>query len=539
MSDKNTSWKSAAEKWLQSLGYPYACLQTPMDSQIDQWEHYYRTTGDFYERKERDDKGHPVDVKVRSLTPAKMVCEDMSSVVWNETSNVSIPGDNDLKIASTWLEGWLKETAFSDKVPLLIQRMCAVGTGAHALRLKNVQIVGKSRRLQVSVQRYDAQHFIPLDWDGEECTAAAFVADVYIKGQQLTQIEVHRPGDNGDYELMVRLFDKEGKSVLPDGYTDGVIRTKQKGCTFEIYKLALDNTYWESSPFGVSLFDEATDAIETVDLAFDNIGNDIFLGKKMVMLPASMLTTNDDGKSQAPQLSGKQFFVVLEGKTVYQDGAAPKVVEYNPDLRADENAKMLSIALSVLGKRIGFGPKYYSLDDAGAVKTAKEVASDNSEMMRTVRRHEHMIRPGIERLIATAASIYSTIGGMAMPSDMQGAVQVVMGDSIMQDDDSIRERDRADLAIGALELWRYMVRHQGYTEEEAKAYVASQSLGTNSALSGIMYQRIEETMAKYESGEITEGRAINLIAQAMNVDKSTAKKILDGDISDLDIPEEA
>ena len=33
----------------------------------------------------------------------------------------------------------------------------------------------------------------------------------------------------------------------------------------------------------------------------------------------------------------------------------------------------------------------------------------------------------------------------------------------------MRERDRADVAAGLLEPWRYMVRWQGYTEEDAKA----------------------------------------------------------------------
>ena len=40
--------------------------------------------------------------------------------------------------------------------------------------------------------------------------------------------------------------------------------------------------------------------------------------------------------------------------------------------------------------------------------------------------------------------------------------------SIIQDDDSLRERDRADVAAGLLAPWRYMVRWQGYSEDEAR-----------------------------------------------------------------------
>ncbi|MEG0376170.1 MAG: hypothetical protein RR672_11105, partial [Raoultibacter sp.] len=143
-------------------------------------------------------------------------------------------------------------------------------------------------------------------------------------------------------------------------------------------------------------------------------------------------------------------------------------VEYNPTLRAEEDALMLSKALQVLGKRVGFGTKYYSLDAAGGITTAKEVASDNSEMMRTVHRHEHMISPAIEGIVTAAANIYRSIGTVSMP-DITGAINVVMGDSIIQDEDSMRDRDRADVAAGLLEPWKYMMRWQGYSEDEARA----------------------------------------------------------------------
>ncbi|WP_418252078.1 hypothetical protein [Gordonibacter urolithinfaciens] len=168
-----------------------------------------------------------------------------------------------------------------------------------------------------------------------------------------------------------------------------------------------------------------------------------------------------------PQDEGLQFFVALKDATVYSNGA-PMITEYNPELRADEDVKMLSTALQVLGKRCGFGTKYYGLDDAGGVTTAKQVASDNSELMRTVHKHEQVIRPAIEGVVEAAAAIYRSLGGLAIP-DLEGAVNVVMGDSIIQDDDSLRERDRADVAAGLLAPWRYMVRWQGYSEEEAKA----------------------------------------------------------------------
>ena len=271
----------------------------------------------------------------------------------------------------------------------------------------------------------------------------------------------------GNYQVFCGFFNSSGKQFEPEGFLQAyeALDTKQQKPTFQIIRLALDNPYWDYSPMGVALFDNAIGALETVDLAFDAVGNDIFLGKKMLVLPESMLKKNDFGTYEAPYMSGRQFFLATES-SVYDGKAA--IFEYNPDLRASDDRLMLSTALQMLGKRVGFGTKAYALDQSGNITTAKQVASDNAEMMRTIRKHEHIIQPAISNLIEAAAGIYRTLGTTALP-DLTGQVQVVMGDAIMQDEDTLRERDRADVAAGLLEPWRYMVRWQGYTEEDAKA----------------------------------------------------------------------
>ena len=30
-------WRGAAERWLQGLGYPAACIETPMSGFVDEW----------------------------------------------------------------------------------------------------------------------------------------------------------------------------------------------------------------------------------------------------------------------------------------------------------------------------------------------------------------------------------------------------------------------------------------------------------------------------------------------------------------------
>ena len=457
---------SNAAKWLEALGYPAASLTTPMDGIVSSWWSYLRAEAAFYLREETDENGRLNKIKVRSCTPADMVCTDMANLLYNERSSVSLLDADDQ--AQAWLAGWLNRTAWNDRAPLAMKRMCATGTAAWALHVSGAAEIGQSERLTVDPVRYDARSIVPLSWRDQECTDCAFVAPVYVNGERCRQVEVHRPDPmTGSYQIMCAFFDDQGEQFEPDGYLQAMqaLDTKQPLPTFQIVRLAEDNPWWDYSPMGVALFANAIDAIETVDLAFDALGNEIMLGKKMLLLPESMFSRDANGSLRVPHMSGQQFFLATESNT-YDGGAG--VFEYNPSIRATEDRQMLATALQVLGKRVGFGTKAYALDAAGNIATAKQVASDNAEIMRTVRKHEHVIEPAVRKLIEAVAAVHRTLGTVSLP-DLTGQVQVVMGDSIIEDDDTLRERDRADVAAGLLEPWRYMVRWQGYSEDEAKA----------------------------------------------------------------------
>lgn len=459
---------SEASKWFASLGYDNADLHTPMDSYIDTWWSYIRQEGNPFYWLEEPDTQNPAKknkIKVRSCTPASMICDDMAGLIYNETASISLDKVEDGTTVD-WLEQWLDVTMWHDRAPLAIGRMCSTGTAAWALHVSGFTETGKSPVLKVRPMRYDARSIIPLSWESDDCIDCAFLADVYLRGNKCTQIEVHKRGDDGNYEIYCAFFDKDGKRFVPYGYLDGntSVKTKQSYPTFSLIRLAFDNPYWDYSPMGVALFHDAIDALQTVDIAFDNMGSDIVMGRKLLVLPESMLSKDEYGNAQVPMITGKRFFVAAKSNT-YDDKA--RVFEYNPSLRTEENRQALSTALQMLGKRIGFGIKAYAFDDQGGITTAKQVAADNSEMMRAVRRHEHIIKPAIQSLITAACGIYRELGTTPLV-DIAGQVNVVLGDSIMQDDDSLRERDRADVAAGLLEPWKYMVRWQGYTEEEAK-----------------------------------------------------------------------
>lgn len=466
MPEKESLQNAGIEKWLESLGYPAASLRTPMDTHIARWWSYLTCEADFFTVRQIGQDGKPRDIPIRSCTPADMVTDDMAGLIFNEKASISL-SDAD-EHAQKWLQRWLARTAFQQRAPWAVKRMCVTGTAAWALHVKHAAESGRSASLQAVPMRYDARSIVPLEWDDDECAACAFTAKVYIRGSACTQVEVHRRRDDGNYEIACAFFDDQGDPMSMPGYLGPgeALDTRQPHPTFGLFRLALDNRYWDYSPMGVSLYDNAIGELETVDLAFDNLGNDIFLGKKMLVIPEAMMRKDEaSGDLVLPWMEGQQFFLAAKSNT-YNDSAA--IYEYNPSLRAEENRQNLATALQMLGKAVGFGMKAYALDSQGGITTAKQVASDNAEMMRTVRRHEKSVEVAVKTIVTAAAGIYRELSTEGLP-DVAGAVEVALGDSIMQDEDTLRERDRADVAAGLLEPWKYMVRWQGYSEDEAKA----------------------------------------------------------------------
>lgn len=457
--------------WLEGIGYPSASTSTPMDSMIAKWSSYIDHSNAFFEREEKDMNGKPLPVRVRSCSPATLIDATMASLIYNEEASITVPDNlEDNGYTNAFLQDWLEEVGWHETAPLDIEEMCDVGTIAWALHVNNVQVFGKAPDLEVVPITYDARAILPLTWTAKGCTACAFTSTVYENGTEYTQIEVHRPDKDGNYEILCALFDDSGKIHTTDGIIgpEDSIKTKQSTPTFALAKLSKRNRYWPNSPMGVSLFDGITDVLETVDLAFDSMGNDIILGRKMVGLPESMLKKDEQGNIYTPWHDGRQFFLAQKDVNVYGEGKLG-VFEYNPSLRTAENREALSTALQVLSMQAGFGSKYFSLDSQGGITTAKQVASDNADLMRTLKKHERSVRRAITTIMEAVVGIYRTLSTEGDHlADVKGKVSVRMGDSVIEDTDTMRENDRADVAAGLLDPVEYMVRWQGYTKDQAE-----------------------------------------------------------------------
>ena len=263
---------SQAQRHLASKGYPIGNSMAPY---IEEWLGWYMGANKFYNYKERVDS-RTFKFERKTLHPARFVCTSWASLLFNESTGII---SEDSK-ANEWLDNYLKMTSFLAKGQGLVESGFALGTSAWSLRFENIAETGlKSPMAKVFVQRHEAREIIPLTYNEDELQEVAFVSNVVVKGEKLVQLAIHELIDTG-YRISIMMFSDKGQVITGN---EAVIETKSSIPLFGLIRPAIDNIYDPITPMGRSIFDDAIDCIQMVDMAWDNMHKDIYLGQAYVV----------------------------------------------------------------------------------------------------------------------------------------------------------------------------------------------------------------------------------------------------------------
>lgn len=436
-------------EYLEGLGFSLPL--DDMEPHIREWDDWLAARGGFYDYRDTDGVGRVYEVHRRSLRPAMRVCREWGSLLLNEQVKVVCEDQG----ASDWLDSFFKTTNFFPNAQATVVRAFGLGTGAFALWVD----LGERR---VRVRHYDARMVIPLTWDEDGVCECAFVTRVFYRGKGIDQLQMHLRGDGGTYRIATVCFDDKGNEIAPAG----VVPEYDTGSslpTFTLVKPAIANTRVDMSPYGQSVFADAVDALQAVDLTFDALINEVDVAKMRVFLSDVMFdrATDEEGR-RVPIPFGKGDCTVFRKVMSTED----VIQEFAPALRTDSQADAFRISLQMLGDLCGLGITYFDFDNSGYVKTATEVASDNSALLRNIRRHENALEGALVG-IGRAAMAVSRGLGESVPDE--GDMHVMFDDSIITDTAAEKEQDLREVSAGLMDAWEYRCKWYGEDEETAKA----------------------------------------------------------------------
>lgn len=438
-----------------------------MSTHIEQWYEWYTASHPFYTEQYVGVDGRSHKRKKLSLRPARRVCREWASLIANE-----MQARSESPMANEWVQGWCEGTGFYTLFQRGIERAFAMGTGAMALWFDVREDVVTSIR----VRRYDAKMVLPLTWDEDGTTECAFCTRVTIKGKQAVQLQMHViDRETGTYHIVTKVW-RDGREVPPE--RTGVIEDFDTGCrmrTFCILSPAIDNTVQDTSPYGVSVFNDAIDTMRMLDTAWTALYDETDLLRAVLMIPDTMIDVETDkgGTRRAvPFGSREQRLYRLTSSSVGEEG---KPYAFAPQMRTSSIHDVYADACAALGDECGFGSQYFQPDKAGGLKTATEVSADNSALMRNIRNHENALGKELGKLLTALVECARLLCG-AQVEDGFEPVAIAWDDSIITDTSAEKTQMLSEIAAGVVPKWMYLVRFYSMSADEAREAMPEQTV---------------------------------------------------------------
>lgn len=216
---------------------------------------------------------------------------------------------------------------------------------------------------------------------------------------------------------------------------------------FGYYRNPIDNTI-DKSNSGVSIFASAIHLIQKADIQFGRLDWEYESGERAIY--ADITALKNDGKGNP--IRSKVIKVLDTGRDDFYE-------DYSPEMRDEAFIRGLEEYKRDIEFNVGLA--YGDLSKVSDVeKTAEEVRVSKQRKYNTVKAIQNNLKDCLEDF-TKALAFYNAM------ATVQTEFKCEFSDSILTDEEKERQRDREEVAIGAMSILEY--RMKWYNEDEATA----------------------------------------------------------------------
>lgn len=394
-----------------------------------------------------------------SIGLPKKICENFADLIMNTKTTISLSNDG----STQKLMDILDRNDFWQKANQGIEKSFALGFGAF--------LVSIDKEFGIKIQYIDATNIIPLTFDQFKVKECAFVSDsIDNDGSHIKYVQTHTLDEYGDYIIQNYKFSVGASGDLTLEESDDIaetVYTNSKIPWFSILKPNIVNNISLDSPFGLPIYANSLDIIKSADIIYDSFINEIQNGRKRLFVTADALKVNSNGKFGPAFDPNDVVFYLLEGNL---ENDKKYVQEINGELRIQELTTAIKTNLEILSMKLGLGEDYWRLDSnyfARTKKTATEVVASNSDLIRTIHKHEISVESCLRNLIMSIQEISKNY----FSESIEGDIFIDFDDSVIESDSELREQDRKDVEIGVMPLSEYRSKWYGEDVELAQEMV--------------------------------------------------------------------
>lgn len=345
----------------------------------------------------------------------------------------------------------------------IVEKLCANGTIALKPNGSGVDYV-------------TAENFLVSATDGNGNITGIIFFDYYNDGNKYyTRMEWHRFEENA-YMISNRAYvsdsrDKIGKPVeltltptwgglLPDVSISKSNGERLDKPLFAICKMPSANNIDASSPLGMSIFSEAIEELKDLDIAYSRNAGEIkdsqtieLVGDMMLNKPGTKIS---EKKSNLPH---HVHMVSADANDYYQS--------IERQLHTEERIKGINQQLSFIGYKCGYSNGYFVFNEKSGMVTATQVESDDRRTIQLIKDIRDCLKFAMNDLIY-AMDKYADLYSLSPAGAYE--ISYAFGDIVYSYEED-KARHWQYVQAGKFPLWRYYVKFEGYSEEEAKGIV--------------------------------------------------------------------
>ena len=327
------------------------------------------------------------------------------------------------------------------------------------------------------VEYITADRFVPIEFDARgRLVDVAFIQTKKLGEDYYYRFERHQFDQNtliitnrafhstsaGSIGREIKLTEIEEWGTLPETISyQGIERPD-----FGYYRNPIKNEI-DGSQCGVSIFDSAIDQLKNADIQSARLDWEFESGERAVHVDVAALQMVPSRKR-----NGETAFVLPKlNKRLYRGlnlsaGNEELYKEWSPEFREESIIKGLNTYLRQVEFNVSLS--YGDLSDVSDVdKTATEAKIAKKRKYNVVNAIQENLKDCLEDLVY-ALAFYNALtrSGYEFTCSFK--------DSVLVDEETERQQDREDVAMGAMPLWQYRMKWYGEEEDVAKTMVGIQ-----------------------------------------------------------------
>ena len=168
----------------------------------------------------------------------------------------------------------------------------------------------------------------------------------------------------------------------------------------------------------------------------------------------------DDVTKQQFQVLGDEMDSVNENSLIH---------EYNPNLRADEDEKIINLNLNLYSFKIGLGKGRYKFEN-GTVVTATQYVGENQDLVQNAKKHRNALNEYTVGIARSVLLLGKLLFGLDL--DENDTISLTNKDGFLVSDEELQEQYRQDLNQGLMSKLTYLMKARGMTLEQAQQELA-------------------------------------------------------------------